>query len=98
MSSTLSSSRARRLPAAASAALLLPGCTPRGAPSFEIFGAYFPLWLVGGVLGLVGALLAHRLFVSTGLAQVMPSQLTVCVAIGIAIAALVWLIGTGQLL
>ncbi len=81
------------------AMLILPlgGCTLRGAPSYEILGAYFPLWLLSAVLGLVGALVAHRIFVSTGWAQTVPLQLSVCMAIGLMVAVLVWLSVTGQL-
>ena len=70
----------------------------RVAPSFEIFGAYFPLWLLGGVLGLLASLLAHRLFVASGRALIVPLQLSVCLAIGLTVAVLVWLSGTGHLL
>jgi hypothetical protein len=67
----------------------------RGAPSYELFGAYFPLWLLSALVGLVGALIAHRVSVSTGWAQIVPFQLFVCVAIGLTIAVLFWLSGTG---
>ncbi|MFM0200781.1 hypothetical protein PQR53_13000 [Paraburkholderia fungorum] len=90
--------RTRRLPAIAVLSLSLQGCTLRGAPSYEISGAYFPLWLVSAVAGFVGALIAHRIFVSTGWAQIVPAQLSVCVAIGMTVAVLFWLAGTGQLL
>jgi hypothetical protein len=88
----------QRLAVIAAPSLLLAGCALRGAPSFEIFGAYFPLWLLGGVIGLVAALVAHRLFVASGWALIVPLQLSVCLAIGLTIAALVWLSGTGHLL
>jgi hypothetical protein len=77
--------------------LLLGGCTFRGAPSYALFGAYFPLWLLSGVIGMAGALVAHRLFVATGWVRVIPYQLSVCTAIGFAVAALIWLSGTEQL-
>jgi hypothetical protein len=86
------------LPAAVALNLSLQGCTLRGAPSYEIFGAYFPLWLLSAVVGLMGALIAHRIFVSTGWAQIVPFQLSVCLAIGLAVGVLFWLSGTGQLL
>jgi hypothetical protein len=54
--------------------------------------------LVSAVAGFVGALIAHRIFVSTGWAQIVPFQLSVCVAIGMTVAVLFWLAGTGQLL
>lgn len=86
------------LPAVAALSLVLQGCTLHGAPSFEIFGAYFPLWLLSAIVGLVGALIAYRVFLATGWAQVVPLQLSVCVAIGLTVAVLFWLSGTGQLL
>ncbi|SMG00003.1 FIG00978812: hypothetical protein [Burkholderia singularis] len=75
----------------------LEGCATRGAPSFALFGAYFPLWLVSALIGVAGAIVAHRVFVSTGWAQTVPFQLSVCTAIGFVIAVFVWLIGSGQL-
>ena len=90
--------RTRHLSATPVLSLLLSGCALRGAPSYEIFGAYFPLWLMSALIGFIGALIAHRIFVSTGLAQIVPFQLFVCMAIGVMIAVLFWLSGTGQLL
>ncbi|VVE08635.1 hypothetical protein [Pandoraea fibrosis] len=76
----------------------LQGCTLHGAPSREIFGAYFPLWLLGGVIGLFAAWLAHRISVAMQWTQIVPLQLSVCLSIGVTVAVLVWLAGTGQLL
>ena len=90
--------RTRCLPAMTALSLSLQGCTQHGAPSYEIFGAYFPLWLLSALIGLVGALIAHRVLVSTGWTRVVPFQLFVCVAIGLMVAVLCWLSGTGQLL
>lgn len=78
--------------------LSLQGCSTHGAPSYAIFGAYFPLWLLSGLIGAAGALVAHRVLVMTGLANWMPLQLAVCVAIGVVIAVVVWLSGAGHLL
>ncbi|MGA7779040.1 MAG: hypothetical protein WCA85_15210 [Paraburkholderia sp.] len=90
--------RTRSVPAIAALGLCLQGCALQGAPSYEIFGAYFPLWLLSAILGVVGALIAHRIFVSTGWVQIVPFQLSVCLAIGLTVAVLCWLSGTGQLL
>ena len=75
----------------------LAGCAARGAPSWSLFGAYFPYWLVSALIGIVGALVAHRVFISTGWVRVVPYQLSVCTAIGVVAGVLVWLWGTGQL-
>jgi hypothetical protein len=90
--------RMRCFPSIAVVSLSLQGCTLHGAPSYEIFGAYFPLWMLSGIIGLVGGLIAHRIFVSTGWARVVPFQLSVCVSIGLMVAVIFWLSGTGQLL
>jgi len=76
-------------------ALPLAGCMSRGAPSYVLFGAYFPLWLVSAIVGIVGAIVAHRVFVATGWAATVPYQLAVCTAIGLVVAVIVWLTGTG---
>ncbi len=75
---------------------LLEGCA--GAPSVNLFGAYFPLWLLSAVVGIIGAVVSYRVFVTTGWAETVRSQLLVNTAIGLMIAEIVWLIGTGHLL
>ncbi|MGO4305830.1 MULTISPECIES: hypothetical protein [unclassified Cupriavidus] len=74
----------------------LSGCA--GAPSFSLFGAYFPLWLLAAVLGIAGALIAWRVFIATGWAEIVGLQLLVNTAIGLMIAEIVWLFGTGHIL
>jgi hypothetical protein len=75
---------------------LVSGCSVGGAPSFELFGAFFPAWLFCGVIGLVGAGTARGVFVATGLSNLLPYQLFVCTAVGITAACLAWLFGFGS--
>jgi YtcA family len=77
------------------AVLALGGCS-MGAPSFALFGAFFPAWLLCGTLGIIGAGVARAGFVASGLSQVLPYQLFVCTAVGLIVALLIWLIGFGQ--
>jgi hypothetical protein len=74
---------------------LLSGCSAAGAPSFDLFGAFFPAWLLCGVLGIVGAGATRGLFVMSGLSDRLPYQLFVCTAIGVLVACLVWLLEFG---
>ena len=74
----------------------LGGCSAAGAPSFDLFGAFFPAWLLCGVIGIAGAAIARLAFVSGGLANRLPYQLAVCTAIGVIAAVLVWLVGFGR--
>jgi hypothetical protein len=92
--SAASSSVARTLIVLVS--LSLGGCYTGGAPSFTLFGAFFPAWLLCGIVGIVGAVVARGAFVSSGLANTLPYQLAVCTAIGVITALLIWLIGFGR--
>ena len=76
------------------AALLLglSGCAAAGAPSFILFGAYFPAWMLCAMLGIVGAIATRVVMVATGLSDVVPFQLFICVSIGLIIAVLLWLL------
>jgi YtcA family len=96
------SNMAARLPIGAAAGLVflmlicLGGCSAAGAPSFDLFGAFFPAWLLCGVIGILGAAIARVAFVATGLANTLPYQLAVCAAIGVITGLLVWLVGFGH--
>ncbi|MEI9924267.1 MAG: YtcA family lipoprotein [Bradyrhizobium sp.] len=74
---------------------LLGGCGLTGAPSFSLFGAFFPAWLLCSTLGLLCAIVARILFVGTGLVDVLPFQLLVCTAIGALCGAFTWLLVFG---
>jgi hypothetical protein len=82
------------------AALSLPGslggCAISGAPSYVLFGAYFPGWMFCAVLGILAAIAARAGFVASGLAGMLPFQLAVCTSIGLIAAVGVWLIWFGQ--
>jgi hypothetical protein len=75
--------------------LALGGCST-GAPSFVLFGAFFPAWLLCGTLGIVGAGVARAVLVASGLSDVLPYQLFLYTAVGVIVALCCWLIGFGQ--
>ena len=68
------------------------GCAAQGAPSFILFGAYFPEWMLVAAIGIFAAALARVAMVATGLAEAVPFQLLSCTAIGVIIAIVSWLI------
>lgn len=70
----------------------LSGCAAGGAPSFELFGAYFPDWLLIAAIGILVAAVARAVMVSTGLAALLPLQLLTCTSIGVTVSVLTWLI------
>jgi YtcA-like protein len=75
--------------------IILSGCAIRGAPSFTLFGAFFPAWMFCALVGILGALGARVTFVATGVADFLPFQLFVCVSVGVIVAALAWLFWFG---
>ena len=77
------------------ASVTLGGCARHGAPSFVLFGAFFPAWMLCALIGIFGAIAARGIFVAVGLNSVLPFQLFVCSSVGLAVAALAWLIWFG---
>jgi hypothetical protein len=75
---------------------LLGGCAGRGAPSFILFGAYFPGWMMCALIGIAVAIAARVGLVASGFAALLPYQLFVCVSAGLICALVAWLIWFGQ--
>jgi hypothetical protein len=77
------------------ASITLSGCASHGAPSFVLFGAFFPAWMLCSLAGILGAVAARGMFVAAGLNNVLPYQLFVCSSAGLAVAIVIWLIWFG---
>jgi YtcA family len=58
-------------------------------PSLNIFGTFFPAWMLCAVIGIVGAALAFKLFTSRHIAVGPP--LLVYPSIALAVTSLAWL-------
>jgi hypothetical protein len=76
-------------------ALALSGCV-RGAPSFTLFGSFFPAWMFCAIFGVLAAIAARVTFVALGKADLLPFQLFVCTSIGVVFAAIGWLVWFGR--
>ena len=68
--------------------LSLAGCG--GAPSVTVAGAYFPAWLLCGLIAVFVAVIVRVLMVVTRLSNHVPYQLAVCSSIGVIVALVVW--------
>jgi hypothetical protein len=73
------------------ATCLLVGCSLAPAPSFELFGAYFPAWMLCALIGILGAGSTRVILTSPTLHGAMPFQLLVCVAVGVIVGLLSWM-------
>lgn len=77
--------------------LLLSGFgLDRGAPSFTLFGAFFPAWMFCAAIGILAAIGARAVFVHSGLSAILPYQLALCTAIGLIVGTLAWLVWFGS--
>jgi hypothetical protein len=68
------------------AAISLAGCGVRGAPWFSLYGAYFPAWMLCGLIGVVGAVLARVLCVAIGLDAILRARLLTYGSLGVILA------------
>ena len=74
-------------------AFSLVGCGVRGAPWFSLFGAYFPAWMLCGLIGVLGAVLARVLFAAVGLDAIVRARLLTYGSIGLILALGTWQCG-----
>jgi hypothetical protein len=77
------------------ASMTISGCASHGAPSFVLFGAFFPAWMLCSFIGILGAIATRGIFVAAGLNSVLPYQLFVCSSAGLVAAILAWVIWFG---
>ena len=67
------------------------GCALSGAPSYSLFGAFFPAWLLCSALGLATAFLFRGVVIATDLEEAMPLRLLTYTAFGATVAFWTWL-------
>jgi hypothetical protein len=79
-----------------SACLGLSACGLRGAPSYSIFGAFFPAWLLCAGIGLVGSIVLRVLVIALGFEEALPWPLLVYTAFATGVALWLWLALFGE--
>jgi hypothetical protein len=93
--SSTSKKRRRAIGIPLLAAFALVGCGVRGAPWFSLFGAYFPAWMLCGLIGVLGAVLARVLFVAIGLDAIVRARVLTYGSVGLILALGTWQWGFG---
>ncbi len=68
----------------------LEGCSRN--PSLEISGSFFPAWMLSIFIGLVGTLIAKRIFLATRLDPHLTPHLLVYGALMVGLTLLSWLV------
>ena len=67
----------------------LDGCALRGAPSFSIFGAFFPAWLLCAAIGIFASILLRTALIAADFEEGVPLKLLVYT--GFAVGTTLWL-------
>lgn len=70
----------------------LVGCSSVGAPSFDLFGAFFPAWMLCALIGIVAAVCAQMVLATPRFNDVVPVRLAVCAAVGVLVGLLTWMV------
>jgi len=70
----------------------LTGCSLAGAPSFTLFGAFFPAWMLCALIGIIGAAGTRVALTTPGISEAVPFQLAVCTAVGVIVGLLAWMV------
>lgn len=65
------------------------------SPSYSVFGAFFPAWMLYAFIALVGTIALRAVFIRVGIDDVLPLRLVTYTAIAIAIASALSLIAQG---
>jgi cytosine/uracil/thiamine/allantoin permease len=65
-------------------------------PSLNLFGTFFPSWMLCAILGICAAAVAHKLFGVAGLRGEVKPPLVVYSSVGLTVALLIWLVRYGS--
>jgi hypothetical protein len=87
---------ASRIGVVACVSLGLGGCALRGAPSYSLFGAFFPAWLLCAGLGIVASILLRSLLIAADFEEAVPFKLLVYVAFALGVTLWLWLALFGE--
>ena len=71
---------------------MLTGCSLAAAPSFALFGAYFPAWMLCALIGILGAALTRMVLTTPTFNGAVPFQFAVCTAVGVIAGLLSWMV------
>ncbi|MBV8798948.1 MAG: hypothetical protein JO208_03950 [Alphaproteobacteria bacterium] len=74
------------------ASCTLTGCSLAGAPSFQLFGAFFPAWMLCALIGVIGAAGTRVVLTNPTFRDLIPFPLATCKAAGFIVGLLVWMI------
>ena len=74
-------------------AMSLAGCA--GSPTQNVFGSFFPSWMLCALVGLILTVATHRFLAATEVAQAIPAPFLVYLSLAVAFTLATWLVWLG---
>jgi hypothetical protein len=74
--------------------LAVSGCSY--SPTQDLFGSYFPAWMLCAVLGIVAAVIIRQILAVTGISDYVAAPLLTYAALGVSAMLLAWLLWFGH--
>jgi hypothetical protein len=75
-------------------ALAISGCSY--SPTQDLFGSYFPAWMLCAVLGIIAAVIIREIIGVTGINDYVVAPLLTYAALAVSATLLVWLFWFGH--
>jgi hypothetical protein len=75
-------------------AMALSGCSR--APTMDLFGSYFPAWMLCAVLGVAAAVAIRQILVVAGVSDYVVAPLLTYAALALSATLLAWLLWFGH--
>jgi YtcA-like protein len=65
-------------------------------PSLNVFGTFFPSWMLCALAGIFAAAVAHKVFAVAGIAAELKPPLVVYASVALTVTLLFWLVRYGS--
>ena len=75
-------------------ALAVSGCSQ--APTLDLFGSYFPAWMLCAVAGILAAVIIRHILALAGIHEFVPAPLLTYTGFAVSAALLLWLLWFGR--
>jgi hypothetical protein len=66
------------------------------SPTLDLFGSYFPAWMLCAVIGVLAAVIIRRILVVVGIDEYVISPLLTYTGLAVSATLLVWLVWFGH--
>ena len=80
------------------APVVLAGCSMQAhSPTLPLYGSFFPIWLIAGLLGVICSVVLRLLFIRVGLHEHLPVAPLTYLCSAILSGVMIWALWTGAM-